>query len=295
MKIGLSLSGGAARGLVHLGAMEELEQAGVPIDMIAGCSIGALIGAMYALDPNVGSIKERIFSFLEVSENQIIPIDYLDKSGEKERRGIFKRIADSLRKSVFYGISLTQTSLLSGERLMETLGKLVPDVDFSECKIPFACGTTDITNKKAHYITSGSLLKAVVASCAIPGLYPPVKFDGMSLVDGSWAVQNHPDKLKSMGAGFVIAVNIDQKIMDEPEPSTGLEVVLRSNIATRNVLSDLQLKGADVVIQPDICDISWWDFNNSKSCTIKGRESTAEQINQIKRKILAARIKRFFL
>ncbi len=295
MKIGLSLSGGAARGLIHLGAMEELEKAGIRIDMVAGCSIGALIGAMYALDPNVESIKERIFSFLEVSENQIIPVDYLDEGDKEERRGIFKRMADSLRKSVFYGISLTKVSLLSGERLMEMLAKLVPDVEFSECKIPFVCGTTDITNKKAHYITSGSLLKAVAASCSIPGLYPPVKFDGMSLVDGSWTVQNHPDRLKSLGAGFVIAVNIDQTIMDEPEPSTGLEVVLRSNIATRNVLSDLQLQNADVIIHPDICDVSWWDFNNSKACTIKGRESTAEQINSIKRKILTARIKRVFL
>lgn len=293
MKVGLSLSGGAARGMIHIGAIEELTKSRIPIDIIAGCSIGSMIGALYALDPDVERTKQKILAFLKDHGNQIIPVEYI-KDNKDERRGILRRIATNLRKSVFYGISLTTMSMMSGDKLRDNLAKLIPDVDFSECKIPFACATTDIVSNNLHYITEGSLLTAVTASCSIPGLYPPVEINGKRLVDGSWTAQNHIDQLRNMGAGFVIAVDILQDIKDDPEPSTGLDVVLRSNMATRNVLAGLQLKGADAVIQPDVCDISWWDFGSSEVCMIKGKEKTVEQVKEIKRKLRVAKMKNLF-
>jgi NTE family protein len=293
MKIGLSLSGGAARGLIHLGAMEELEKEKIPIDMIAGCSIGALIGAMYAMNPNAETVKSKILAFLGNKDNPIIPFDYQRDEETSERRSIIKKITASLKKSFHYGIALTQLSLLSTERLKENLSKVLPDADFSDCAIPFACSATDIISNKAYYFTEGSLLDAVTASCSIPGLYPPVLHEGMTLVDGGWSALNHPDKLLEMGAGFVIALIIQQEIKDE-DLSTGLDVVIKSNAAAREVLSMSQLQNADVIIEPDVCDINWWDFSNSGVCMVLGKERTADTIKEIKSKLRKKKIKNFF-
>ncbi len=294
MKVGLSLSGGAARGMIHIGAMEELENANIPIDMIAGSSIGAFIGALYALNPNIQEVRKQIFKFLDEADHPLIPIELADKTADGERRSIFKRIALNLRKTVYYGISLTQSSVISGESLRELLGRLIPDVDFAELKLPFACAATDITNNKVYYFTEGSLLDAVTASCSIPGFFPPVSVDGMSLVDGDWAAHCHADKLREMGAGYVIAVDIQQGIKEEPESMSGLDIVIRSHMATRKALSDIQLAQADIVIQPDTCEINWWDFEESETCLLKGKSQTADQIKDIKQQLRNAKLKRMF-
>ncbi|VAX20652.1 hypothetical protein MNBD_NITROSPINAE04-2307, partial [hydrothermal vent metagenome] len=110
MKVGLSLSGGAARGLIHLGAIEELEKERIPVDIIAGCSIGALIGAMYAVNPDAELVKKKIVTFLENTEDQIIPFDYQRGQDGVEKRSMLKKITASLKKSFHYGIALTQLS-----------------------------------------------------------------------------------------------------------------------------------------------------------------------------------------
>ncbi len=293
MKVGLSLSGGAARGLIHIGAMEELEKAEIPVDMIAGCSIGAIIGALYSLNPDIEHVKERITEFLETAEGEILPVTYLSDEVEKERRSIVRTIANSLKRTIYYGISLTQISLLSTDHLKKSISKLLPDIDISECKIPFCCSATDLTNNRAHYFTKGSLIDAVTASCSIPGLYPPVEIDGMALVDGGWSAMNHTDQLREIGADFIIAVDI-QRENEEGELSNGLDVALRSNVITRKVLSDLQLRGADVIIQPDVCHINWWDFANSGQCLVLGKDRTTDQMAEIKRKLRRAKIRKLF-
>jgi len=293
MKVGLSLNGGAARGLIHLGAIEELENSRVPIDMIGGCSIGAMIGAMYALTPNVEHVKRQLFAFLEETKDQVIPVELVGNDSGKERRSLLRKITHSLRLSIYYGISLAQVSLLSTEQLKENIAKVIPDADFTDCKIPFVCSATDITNNREYYFTKGSLLDAVTTSCSIPGLYPPVLHDGVQLVDGGWSALHLTEKLREMGAGFVIAVDIQQDIKEQKFTS-GLDVVLRSNMAARNVLGNEQLKKADAVIQPDTCGVSWWDFSRAKECFVGGKEQTSKQVKEIKQKIRSARLKSFF-
>ncbi len=293
MKIGLSLSGGAAKGLMHLGVIKQLELGGIRIDMISGCSIGALIGAMYALNPDADNISGRITKFLENTGEPIIPINYVINEEQEERRSVFNKIADSVKMSIYYGISLAKLSYLTSEGLRDSISQLVPDVDFSECKIPFSCAATDITDYTEYYFTEGSILDAVVASCSLPGLYPPFEYKGKALVDGGWAAPNHIDQLREMGAGFVIASNIQQEY-NQGEVTNGLDVVLRSNTSSRKALSDLQLKYADILIQPDTCNIHWWDFGAATDCMDLGEKQTAALIPEIRKKIRRARIKIFF-
>jgi NTE family protein len=293
MKIGLSLSGGGARGLSHLGAIEELRKAGIQIDMVAGCSVGALLGAMYAAEPDVEAVKEKVLKHLRKGDGQLIPVDFQGEDDKGERRSVFRKLGDSLRKSIYYGISLAQIAHLATNKLTGTFARLLPDVDIRDLKLPFTCSATDLNTQQPYYFTEGPLLNAVAASCSIPGLYPPVMMNGMALVDGAWSAAHHCDKLHAMGAGFVIAVDIQHEVRSN-DIINGLDVVIRSNMAARMALTRLQASQADVVIQPDICHINWWDFGASTSCIILGQDETSRKIEEIKRKIQRKKIHKFF-
>ena len=105
-------------------------------------------------------------------------------------------------------------------------------------------------------------------------------------------MQNPVRLLREMGADFIIAVDISQDMLDAPAPDNGLEVVLRSNMATRITLSEMELQEADYVIRPDICEMNWWDFKKSDICMLKGRQSAAASAADIKEKIERARQKK---
>ena len=294
MKTGLSLSGGGARGLSHLGSMEELQKAGIQIDMVAGCSVGALLGAMYAAEPDVDIVREKILKQIGKEDGQIIPVEYVDDDSREERRSVFRKVTGSLRKSIYYGISLAQIAHLATSKLTETFSKLLPDVDIQDLKLPFACSATDLNSQQPYYFTKGPLIEAVAASCSIPGLYQPIKKGKMALVDGAWSALHHGNQLRAMGSDFVIAVDIQHEIRDN-ELINGLDVVVRSNMAARTVLSQIQIKEADVVIRPDICHINWWDFSSSASCIVLGKEEAERQMDDIKKKIRRRKIRKFFL
>ncbi|MDH5510051.1 MAG: patatin-like phospholipase family protein [Nitrospinota bacterium] len=294
MKTGLSLSGGGARGLSHLGSMDELQRAGIKIDMVAGCSVGALLGAMYAAEPDVRIVREKILKQIGKDDGQIIPVEYIDEDTREERRSVFRKVAGSLRKSIYYGISLAQIAHLATSRLTETFANLLPNVDIQDLELPFSCSATDLNSQRPYYFTKGPLIEAVAASCSIPGLYQPIKKEGMILVDGAWSALHHGSHLRERGADFVIAVDIQHEIRDN-DLINGLDVVVRSNMAARSVLSQIQIKEADVIIRPDICHINWWDFGSSASCIVLGKEEAERQMTDIKRKIRRRKIRKFFL
>ncbi|MBI5638046.1 MAG: patatin-like phospholipase family protein [Nitrospinae bacterium] len=293
-KVGLCLSGGAARGMTHLGVLREMEGAGLRPDMVAGASVGALIGALYALSLDIEEVERIVLAFLKGEDFSDLRGDILVRErAEDERRGIFRRMLRTFRKSLFYSVSMTQLSYLSVNRLESLLAKMVPDVNIEDSKIPFACVATDIVNSRPYFLTKGPLRRAIAATCSIPGFFPPIAWDGVRLVDGSWSMQNPVRLLREMGADFVVAIDISQDMLDAPDPGNGLEVVLRSNMATRITLSEMELKDADYVIRPDMRKMDWWDFKKSAAFIQKGRESAAAGIAELKKGIERARLKKF--
>lgn len=292
MNIGLSLSGGAAKGLVHLGVISELEKTGVKVDMLAGCSIGALIGAMYAVEPDIELVKTRLFDFLDEHADDLIPVAAVNFDESEERRSLLRKVANSIRKSIYYGVSLAKVSYLSIDDLRNNISLLLPDIGIEDLKIPFTCSATDITNYRDVHFTKGSLIDAVVASCALPGVYPPVEVDGALLVDGGWASNNQISKLLEMGADFIVASNI-RIDFNNSEIANGLDVVIRSNNATRHILSELDLASADIVVEPEVCIVNWWDFASARDCLGLGAKKAAEDLAGIGGKIWRKRLKLF--
>lgn len=293
-KVGLCLSGGAARGMTHLGVLRELEAAGLRPDMVAGASVGALIGALYAHSLDVEEVERVVLAFLKGEDFSDLRGDILVRAREgEERRGFFRRMLKTFRKSLFYSVSMTQLSYLPVNRLESLLAKMVPDINIEDGKIPFACVATDIVNNRPYFLTKGPLRRAIAATCSIPGFFPPIAWDGVRLVDGSWSMQNPVRLLREMGADFVVAIEISQDTHDVSAPGNGLEVVLRSDMVTRITLSNMELKDADYVISPDMRTMDWWDFNKSAACILKGRESAVAAIVELKKGIERARLKKF--
>jgi len=294
-KVGLALGGGAARGMVHLGVIQELEKAKIPINMIAGISIGAAVGALYALEPDAEKVRKKFLHFMRSKDFRGAKMGFLQsaKKDLKGMSGFMDSISRTFRRTLFYGISLTNLSFLPDEVLQHNVKMLIPDVDFSACKIPFACAATDLKSGEVVVFREGSLRDAVVASSSIPGLFPPVITDDNIMIDGSWAIQNPVRQARDMGANFVIAVDIMLHSDAQPALRNSFDVLVSGGVVTRKMLARMQLEEADVVICPNTCEIHWADFSKALRCIKKGAEEAVEMIPEIKKSLKKAKARKY--
>nr|WP_235869543.1 patatin-like phospholipase family protein [Veronia nyctiphanis] len=208
-KIGLALSGGGAKGAAHVGVLKALEEMHIPVDYIAGTSMGAYVGGLYAAGMSADEIEVLIDT---IEWNQ----GYQDRESRADRRVHSKASDDryNIQASIGYeGTEIkTPQGIVQGQYmkriLRESTGTLPALESFDDLVIPFRAVATDIENLGTVVIDKGVLTKAMLASMSVPGALPPVKLDGKLLVDGG-SVNNMPvDIVKAMGADIVIAVDI---------------------------------------------------------------------------------------
>jgi len=223
--IGLALGGGAAKGVAHIGVLKALEDANIEVDYIAGTSVGAMIAALYAFRVDVDTI------------------------GSLARR---------LTMSKVTSFKLNKTGFFSTESLRELMLEYVGDVAIEDAAIPLSIVATDINSGEEIILTSGSVVDAVCASAAIPGIYIPVEINDRTLVDGG-LVQNVPiEALQTAGAGVTIASHLNS-VSHYQEISHVLDVMRNAfEIAVSQHTQD-QLKEADLLISMDLSDFSLRD------------------------------------
>jgi NTE family protein len=284
----LALGGGGARGLAHLGILRGLEKAGISIDFLTRTSMGALVAAVYAQNPNSTAAIDRFQNFLNSSEFKKTNPEFLRSHNHEEMplwEGIFQRFASFIRKSIFYGQSLTRQAPISEEEFTQNINFLLEEGNIEETSRPLAVIALDLKSYGEVILRKGSIRRAVSASCAIPGIFPPVKIDNRDLVDGGWVdrVPVHPARI--MGADFIIAVDVGEGAEAEEDISTGLGVYLRTCSVSRVILTRLQLKEADVIVCPDVSMIHWSDFGHFEECIQAGEEAISRQMEEIKKKI----------
>ena len=178
-KIGIALGSGSARGLAHIGVLDVLQKEGIPIDMVAGTSAGAMIGALFAHGIDIDELKSLAFG---LRGRKLVPL-----------------IDPSIPKSGF----------IKGGRIKRLLSSYFgTDIEFDEMKLPFACVATDIETGEEVVINHGSVLDAIRASISIPGIFSVTRWKGRYLVDGALVNPIPIDVLTQMGADFIIAVNV---------------------------------------------------------------------------------------
>lgn len=276
--MGLALGGGAARGLAHLGVLEVLEEAHIPIDLIAGTSFGALCGGVYAHTLRAEALLSQTRSFItsDLYRGLTVHLFHTPKA-PSFLDGVWRAI----RKGITLGGGLRRLSFIGDEEYRSVIDALIPDLAIEELSIPFAATAVDLLSTEEVVFRRGSLRKAVMASAAIPGLFPPQAYKDMLLVDGSWADCVPVEPARELGADIVIAVDVAPDAEETAELRMGLEVAWLANSITRSILKRRQLKGADVLITPRVESIHWADFSVLEAARELGREAALRALPQI--------------
>ena len=320
LKIGLALGSGSARGMAHIGVIQVLQQHQIPLHFIAGTSIGAIVGSIYATGISVGEMEEII--------NLMKNTNFIS----------------------FLNPAIPSSGFISGSRGVDFLERIaLRDKKFSDLKIPFAAVATDIKTGAKVILNHGSVIKAVRASFAIPGIFTPVRYQDYFLVDGGLVDPVPVDVTRKMGADLIIAVSLSSKnpepqilvntqendrldqerdlinlklykkiktkyyIVDKIDSLLGqwfnslggiykvtkkhwegpyiFEVLSKSIDIMEKEMTSHSIVDADIVIKPkQIEGVGLFEFNQAEKMIKEGRESAKEMMPQIK-KALRAKIR----
>ncbi len=273
--------------MAHLGVLRALEKEGIPISMLAGTSMGALVAAAYATIPRCEAAIDRFRRYLTSKPFQRTNLEFLYESREDlpKHQGIFHRFTTLIKKGVFYGQSLSKRAVISEEDFSQNINFLIENSKIEDTQIPLAIVALDLKSAAEVVMRHGPLRQAVGASCAIPGILPPVKINGQELVDGGWIDRVPIRPLKEMGADLVIAVDVAEGLEEAEDLQTGIGIFMRTNEICRCALSRLQLKEADLVIHPDVSRIHWADFRRLDECLEAGKKATLEKMLEVRRLI----------
>jgi len=253
-KIGLALGSGGPKGLSHIGVIKVLERNNIPIDFIAGSSIGACIGGFYAVNKSMKNIEEIA---LPHNWRQML--------------------------SLFLDPSLHQ-GLVSGKKIQNFFESIIGKIHFKELKTPLSVVATDIKTGKAIIINEGEVAQAIRASSSIPLIFIPIKLNNRMLADGGLSMPVPVEVVKKMGADIVIAVDLDADYFtSNDKDSYGFYKLANTSIRLlRHHLSSLNAKDADIVVNPKIGKVGWNKFIDSKNVILAGEEAMQLSILQLK-------------
>ncbi len=283
--------------MAHLGVLCAMERGGLSVDSLAGTSMGALVAATYALTPRCDLVIERFRRYLASDEFKKTNPEFLHDHESEDApllEGIFQRFTSFIKKGFFYSQSLTKRAPISEESFAQNINFLLDDVEIQQTRIPLAVIALDLKSAEEVVLRDGSLRKAVSASCAIPGILPPVKINNRELVDGGWIDRVPVRPAREMGADLVIGVDVAEGLDETEDFATGLGIAMRTNDITRWALSQLQLKDADVVISPDVSAVHWSDFGHLDECLEAGEKAARAKLDEIRSLIKRKKLKKIF-
>ncbi|MBN1545657.1 MAG: patatin-like phospholipase family protein [Syntrophaceae bacterium] len=294
-KIGLALGGGGARGLAHIGVLSVLEEESIGIDIIAGTSMGAIIGAAYACGVTPRELQEMVAEYLRSPEFQssIIHSIFSDNHDNKDPR-IMEIIASYLKSRYHMVRTLFRPGAIPLYDFQSMINYFVPDRQIQSTRIPFRVVATDLISGELIVFAEGSLRDAVLASCAVPGTIDPFKNGDKLLSDGGITSLVPVNVLRAAGADMVIAVSVERSMLYDGALRTATDVVTRAGEITAYRLKDYELKMADVVIRPKTKDSHWADFSSAPELIRDGEEATRKALGEIQRSLpLQMKVEKF--
>lgn len=246
-RVGLALAGGFARGIAHIGVLRVLQEAGIPIDCVAGTSVGALIAVGFCAGTS---------------------LDEMEKVGASTSFTDFGRWTPSW------------LGLATNQRMEKYLARFTPVKTFEELQTPLAIAATDIVEGVSVYYSHGSIIPPLRASCAYPGLFVPIQYENRTLVDGFLTAPVPIEGVLLLGADIVVAVYLESGNVEQPRTFT--DVLSRSfNIMQRH--SDLAWRTqADIIIEPEVKHFVWDDFSKTPDMIAAGELAALSALPQIR-------------
>jgi len=286
-KIGLALSGGGARGSAHIGVLKVLEENNIPIDYIAGTSMGSIVGGLYSIGMSPDEILEGIES---IDWDDV----FHDFPAREERSFRRKRDDDLYLVKAKPGIDKNGLKLpegvVQGQKINMALLRFTQPVakihNFDDFAIPFRAVASDIVTGEAVVLDSGNLAAAIRASMSVPAAFAPVTIDGRQLVDGGIANNLPIDVVRSMGADIVIAVDISTPLFTEEELQSVLSITVQLTgiLTRRNAEAQIAtLTDEDVLLIPDLGDITSADFDRAAEAIPTGVAAAEASLESLRR------------
>ena len=258
LKVGLALGSGGSWGLAHIGVLKVLEKNNIPVDYIAGSSMGAIIGTMYALNPNIEELEKKALSLTKKD---------------------FAKLLD---------LTIPKTSLIKGNKIRNFLEKLVGDKSFSDTKIPLKIIATDLESGEEIVIDKGRLVDAIMASISIPGIFPPIRLQEGLLVDGGLINATPTNVVKEMGSDIVIGVDLTMKSKVELENPNIFQTLMRSYEILRTQSTKFNIDENDenlLIIKPDTTKLRKFKFYEIRKFVEEGDKVARGAIPKIKKLI----------
>ncbi|MBC8995705.1 patatin-like phospholipase family protein [Pseudomonas sp. N40(2020)] len=287
-KVGLVLSGGAARGLAHIGVLKALEEQGIKIDAIAGTSMGAVVGGLYASGYKIDELEKLALSIdWQQALSDAPPREDVPFRRKQDDRDFLVKQKLSFRDDGSVGLPL---GVIQGQNLALLLESLLAHTsdtrDFDKLPIPFRAVATDIANGEKVVFRKGHLPQVIRASMSIPAVFAPVELDGRLLVDGGMTDNIPLDVARQMGVDIAIVVDIGTPLRNRKQLTTVVDVLNQSITLMTRRNSEEQLaalKPTDVLIQPALASFGVTDFGRAQEMIDAGYRAT---------KILDARLAR---
>ena len=258
MKIGLALGSGGARGFAHAGVIKVLEEENIPIHMIAGSSMGALVGALYAS----GMSTERLY-----------------------------RLAMAFRRNDYIDWTLPKMGLIAGRHIKQFISVMTKQKRIEDARIPLAVVATDLQKGKKVVFREGNIADAVRASISIPGIFVPERLNGRLLVDGGVIDRVPATVVRDMGADVVIAVDVASVKKNDALTSI-FDVILQSLDIIQAELASHRIAQADIVIRPQLERYSSYAFTHAKEMIQMGEEAARQQLPIIRQLLAEKGVKR---
>ncbi|MEP1489911.1 MAG: patatin-like phospholipase family protein [Algibacter sp.] len=279
-KIGLVLSGGGAKGLAHIGVLKVLDSLGIQVDYIAGTSMGAILGGLYAS----GYSGKQIDSiFRQVDFDKIITDDLPRASQVFYERDNSEKYAITLPFDKFK-IKLP-SALSRGQNIYSLLSRLtlhVSDVNaFDKLPIPFFCMATDVETGQAVLLDKGDFTQSLMASSALPTLFQPVVINNQILIDGG-VINNYPiDELRAKGMDVIIGVDVQDGLLKRDELTSAPDVLIQINNFRSIKAMESKIEKTDIYIKPDIVGYSLVSFDKGVEIIDKGKRATLLKVNDL--------------
>lgn len=250
-KIGLALGSGSSKGAAHAGVLKVMEQADIPVDIIAGTSVGAFIGALYAGGQPISA---------------------------------FERVLPTVRWGQLVSLTMPPAAFVSNHPMVKFVEKYIGPVDFDQLRIPFAAVASDALSGEAYILNKGKVSHAICASTAIPGVMKPVNYQGRLLIDGAVA---HPVPValaRSMGADIVVAVDLSAPASDKKAPKNFIGSILNTiEIMSKKIVTE-ELQLADIVLNPKFETLQV-SFKASAEYIAAGEQAARASLDDLRRKI----------
>jgi NTE family protein len=247
--IGLALGGGFARGMAHIGVLKVLEEEAIPVRIVAGTSVGALIGAAYC-------------SGLTIEE--------------------LEKLARSCRFTTFARWTVSRYGFASNDRMVAFLARTLKVKTFEELRIPLAIAATNFNTGEGAVFHSGPIIDPVRASCAYPGMFLPVNIRGKWLVDGMLSHPVPARPLREMGADRVLAVHLKGQWSKDGAPRHLFDVIGQSFAIAQDQMSHIWRGAADIVVEPDVAGFAYDDFKRAGELIRSGEVAMRQALPEVK-------------